>query len=91
MKKEKQPLLVSMYTNFLLEASELRLNWEIVIVGPLYLWVLHLWIQLVRWKIFDKNCIDGVGRGLRGRDDGNNVTNEQYKSNPNCHYESLPV
>jgi hypothetical protein len=30
----------------------------------------------------------GAGRGLRGRDDGGDVTNVQYKSNQNCHYES---
>jgi hypothetical protein len=29
-----------------------------------------------------------VGRGLRGRDDGGNVNNVQYKSNQNCHYKS---
>jgi hypothetical protein len=28
-----------------------------------------------------------VGRGLRGRDDGGNVTNAQYKPNQNCDYE----
>jgi hypothetical protein len=28
-----------------------------------------------------------VGRNLRGRDGGGNVTNVQYKSNQNCHYE----
>jgi hypothetical protein len=28
--------------------------------------------------------------GRRGRDDGRNVTNIQYKSNWNCHYEFLP-
>jgi hypothetical protein len=27
-------------------------------------------------------------RGLRGRDNGGNVTNIQRKSNWNCHYES---
>jgi hypothetical protein len=27
---------------------------------------------------------------LRGRDFGGNVTNVQYKSNQNCHYESSP-
>jgi hypothetical protein len=31
-----------------------------------------------------------VERELRGRDDGGNVNNVQYKSNENCHYESLP-
>jgi hypothetical protein len=31
------------------------------------------------------------GRKLRGRDDGGNVNNVQYKSNQNCHYESPPV
>jgi hypothetical protein len=29
----------------------------------------------------------GVGRGLKGRDDGGNVKNVQYKFNWNCHYE----
>jgi hypothetical protein len=29
-----------------------------------------------------------VGRGLKGRDDGGNVNNVQYKSNWNCHYRS---
>jgi hypothetical protein len=31
-----------------------------------------------------------VGRALRGRDDGGNVNNVQYKSNQNCHCESPP-
>jgi hypothetical protein len=31
------------------------------------------------------------GRGLRGRDDGGNVNNVQYKSTLNFHYESPPV
>jgi hypothetical protein len=26
-----------------------------------------------------------VGRGLRGRDNGDNVNNVQYKFNQNCH------
>jgi hypothetical protein len=29
-----------------------------------------------------------VGKRLRGRDDGGNVNNVQYKSNRNYHYES---
>jgi hypothetical protein len=29
-----------------------------------------------------------LGKGLRGRDDGGNVNNVQYKSNRNCHYKS---
>jgi hypothetical protein len=33
----------------------------------------------------------GVGRGLRGREDGGNVHNVQYKSNWNCYYESPPT
>jgi hypothetical protein len=33
-------------------------------------------------------ALSGIGRGLRGRDDGGNVNNVQYKSNQNCHYES---
>jgi hypothetical protein len=28
-----------------------------------------------------------VGRRLRGRDDGGNVNNIQYKSDQNCHFE----
>jgi hypothetical protein len=32
-------------------------------------------------------ALSGVGRGLRGRDDGGNVNNIQCKSNQNCHYE----
>jgi hypothetical protein len=32
--------------------------------------------------------LSGVGRRLRGRDDGSNVTNLQYESNQNCHYKS---
>jgi hypothetical protein len=35
-------------------------------------------------------ALSGVGRELKGRDDGGNVTNVQYKSNRNCHYESPP-
>jgi hypothetical protein len=31
-------------------------------------------------------ALRGVGIGLRGRDDGNNVTNVQYKSTQNCHH-----
>jgi hypothetical protein len=34
--------------------------------------------------------LSGVGRGLRGRDNGGNVSNVQYKSNWNCHCESPP-
>jgi hypothetical protein len=32
-------------------------------------------------------ALRGVG-GLKGRDEGGNVANVQYKSNGNCHYES---
>jgi hypothetical protein len=35
-------------------------------------------------------ALSGTGRVLRGRDDGGNVNNVQYKSNWNCHYE-FPV
>jgi hypothetical protein len=31
-------------------------------------------------------ALSGVGKGLRGRDNGGNVNNVQYKSNQNCHY-----
>jgi hypothetical protein len=30
----------------------------------------------------------GAVKGLRGRDDGGDVNNVQYKSNQNCHCES---
>jgi hypothetical protein len=33
-------------------------------------------------------ALNGAGRRLRGRDDGGNVNNVQYKFNWNCHYES---
>jgi hypothetical protein len=33
-------------------------------------------------------ALSGVGRGLRGRVSGNNLTNVQYKPNWNCHNES---
>jgi hypothetical protein len=36
-------------------------------------------------------ALSGVGRGLRGRDDGGNVTNVQYKCNHNCHYKYPPI
>jgi hypothetical protein len=32
--------------------------------------------------------LSGMGRGLRGRHNGGNVNNVQYKSNQNCHCES---
>jgi hypothetical protein len=35
-------------------------------------------------------ALSWVVRRLRGRDDGGNVNNIQYKSIRNCHYESLP-
>jgi hypothetical protein len=35
-------------------------------------------------------ALSGVRRGLRGRDNGDNVNNVQYKSNRNCYYESQP-
>jgi hypothetical protein len=36
-------------------------------------------------------ALSGAGMGLKGRGDGGDVTNVQYKSNWNCHCESLPV
>jgi hypothetical protein len=36
-------------------------------------------------------ALNGVGRGLRGRDNGDNVNNVQYKANWNCLYKSPPV
>jgi hypothetical protein len=35
-------------------------------------------------------ALSGAGRGLRGRDDGSDLTNVQYKPSQNCHYESPP-
>jgi hypothetical protein len=43
------------------------------------------------WNITKKPfaiVLGRVGRGLRGRDDRENVNNVQYKSNQNCHNES---
>jgi hypothetical protein len=36
-------------------------------------------------------ALSGAGRGLRGKDDGGNESNEQYKPNWDSHYESLQV
>jgi hypothetical protein len=61
--------------------SEWRLRWQYMIYG------LHIPI----WNRTKKPlaiAFSGVWRGLRGKDNGNNVTNVQYKSNQNCHYES---
>jgi hypothetical protein len=33
-------------------------------------------------------ALSGMERQLRGRDDGRNIKNVQYKSNHNFHYES---
>jgi hypothetical protein len=33
-------------------------------------------------------ALSGVRRGLRGRDDGGDITSIQCKPNWNCHYES---
>jgi hypothetical protein len=32
----------------------------------------------------------GQGEGCGGGEDGDNITNVQYKANQNCHYESPP-
>jgi hypothetical protein len=32
-------------------------------------------------------AVSGVGRGLRRRDNGGDVTNVQYKPHQNCHYD----
>jgi hypothetical protein len=36
-------------------------------------------------------ALSGMDRGLKGRDEENDVTNVQYKSNRNCHYESAHI
>jgi hypothetical protein len=33
-------------------------------------------------------ALSGVGRGLKRREDGDDLTNVQYKPNQNCYYES---
>jgi hypothetical protein len=33
-------------------------------------------------------ALNGAGKGLRGRDNGGDLTKIQYKSNRNCQYES---
>jgi hypothetical protein len=50
-------------------------------------------LHIPRWTRTKKPlavALSGAWRGLRGRDDGANVNNVQYKSNWNCHYESSP-
>jgi hypothetical protein len=34
--------------------------------------------------------LSGAGKELRGRDNGGDITNVQYKPDQNCHYESPP-
>jgi hypothetical protein len=51
---------------------------------------LHIFI----WNRTKKSlaiALSGAEHGLRGRDNGSDLTNTQYKPNQNCHYESLPV
>jgi hypothetical protein len=36
-------------------------------------------------------ALGGLGRGLKGRENGVNVNNVQHKSDWNCHLESPPV
>jgi hypothetical protein len=35
-------------------------------------------------------ALSAAGKELRGRNNGGDVTNVQYKPNQNCHYESHP-
>jgi hypothetical protein len=58
-----------------------RLSWGYMVDG------LHMPI----WNRTNKSlaiALRGTGRELRGRDNGDDVTNVQYKLNKNCHYES---
>jgi hypothetical protein len=48
-------------------------------------------LHIPTWKRTKKPlaiAVSGVGKALRGRDDGGNINNVQYKSNQNCHDES---
>jgi hypothetical protein len=57
-----------------------RLRWQYIIDG---LYETELKKPLaIAW--------DGLGRGLRGRDDGRKINNVQYKSDWNCHFEPPP-
>jgi hypothetical protein len=61
-----------------------RLRWENIVVG----------IYIPIWNGRKKPlaiALSGAGRGLRGRDNGSDLTNVQYKPNENCHHESPPV
>jgi hypothetical protein len=47
-------------------------------------------LQQLKKHVHVAIALSGVGKELRGRDEGGNVTNVQCKSNRNCHYESPP-
>jgi hypothetical protein len=52
--------------------------------------VYGIWTSYNIWNRTKKSlsiALSGAGRELRGRDKGGNVTNVQYKSNQNCHYD----
>jgi hypothetical protein len=66
------------------ESEERRLRWGYTVDG------LHIPIWNRAMKLL-AIALSGVSRSLRGRDDEGNVTNVQYKTNWNCHYECSPV
>jgi hypothetical protein len=75
-------------------------GWGGVLVGEeserrkLRWWYMVDRLQILIWNRTKKPleiALSGVGKGLRGRDDGVIVNNVQYKTNWNRHYESPPV
>jgi hypothetical protein len=61
-----------------------RLRWGYMVDG------LHI-LTWTRTKKPLAIALSGSGREVRGREDGDDLTNVQYKPNQNCHYESPSV
>jgi hypothetical protein len=56
-----------------------RLRWGYMVDG----------LHILTWNWTKKPLAiasSGAGRGLRGRNDGSDITQIQYKPNQNCHY-----
>jgi hypothetical protein len=56
---------------------------KVVVYGR---WTSYIYIKLNQEA--SCNCFQWSREGLEGRDDEDSVTNVQYKSDQNCHYES---
>jgi hypothetical protein len=67
---------------FLEGEGEWRRLWWGYIVGRLHILIWN------RTKKPLSIALSRAGKGLRGRDNGGNLTNVQYKSNQHCHYEA---